>query len=329
MRPSKYGRDAWHAASSGDRYPRLLNISRPSQTVRRVAFRFRAVRASSPGSTQRPRLTPPISTLLANCRRISVDSLLSDGCIWLPNPLPAFIATPLFAVCTGATDRGDRRPGQKGHLMSTSSANLVAPIAGVSILSRRRVVLTGLTGALASMAGHATPSMSAADTPTFRSGRYQFTMIRPQRELPSIRLFRLEGGTVDLASLRGKPVLLNFWASWCAACRMELPILNRQYERAWRGSLHVLAVSEDRGSRSTVDQFVKALQLRSLPIYLDPNGYVATSDSENRRNAPFALYGMPITYLISSSGGIVGYLPGAADWSSPEANDFIEYLRNT
>ena len=38
---------------------------------------------------------------------------------------------------------------------------------------------------------------------------------------------------------------------------------------------------------------------------------------------------MPITYFISSSGLIVGYLPGAADWSSAEANDFIEYLRNT
>ena len=213
--------------------------------------------------------------------------------------------------------------------MTTTPTNFVAPKAGDSIPSRRRIVLTGLTGALASMASHTVASRSAADPPTFRSGRYQFTTIRPQRELPSIRLFRLEGGTVDLSSLRGKPVLLNFWASWCAACRTELPILNRQYERAWRGSLHVLAVSEDRGSRSTVDQFVKVLQLRALPIYLDPNGYVATSDSENRRNAPFALYGMPITYFISSSGLIVGYLPGAADWSSAEANDFIEYLRNT
>jgi thiol-disulfide isomerase/thioredoxin len=179
------------------------------------------------------------------------------------------------------------------------------------------------------MASHAIASMSAADPPTFRSGRYQFTTIRPQRELPSTRLFRLEGGTVDLWSLLGKPLLLNFWASWCAACRTDLPLLNRQYETAWHDSLHVLAVSEDRASRSTVDQFVKALQLRTLLIYLDPNGFVATSDSENRRNAPFALYGMPITYLISSSGLIVGYIPGAADWSSAEASDFIEYLRNT
>jgi hypothetical protein len=94
-------------------------------------------------------------------------------------------------------------------------------------------------------------------------------------------------------------------------------------------SLHVAAVSEDRGSRDMVERFIETLELRTLPIYLDPNGYVAYSDSGNSRNAPFALYGMPITYLISSSGLIVGYMPGAADWSSAAANDLIEYLRNT
>jgi thiol-disulfide isomerase/thioredoxin len=167
-----------------------------------------------------------------------------------------------------------------------------------------------------------------AEAPVFQSGRYQFTMLRPQRELPAIRLFRLEGGTLDLASLRGKPVLVNFWASWCAACRDELPILERQYASAWRGNLHVLAVSEDRGDRQAVQRFVKTLKLRSLPVFLDPNGYVASSDRENHRNAPFALYGMPITYLVSASGLIVGYMPGAADWSSAPASNLIDYFRN-
>ncbi|WP_161491836.1 TlpA disulfide reductase family protein [Bradyrhizobium centrolobii] len=169
----------------------------------------------------------------------------------------------------------------------------------------------------------------AQDIPTFKSGRYQFTTIWPQQPLPSIRLFRLEGGTIDLLSLRGKPILLNFWASWCAACRTELPVLERQYRSAWRKNLHVAAVSEDRGARETVERFVKTLQLRTLPIYLDPNRYVAHSDSANERNAPFTLYAMPITYLIASSGTIIGYMPGVADWSSPAADSLIEYLRNS
>jgi hypothetical protein len=79
----------------------------------------------------------------------------------------------------------------------------------------------------------------------------------------------------------------------------------------------------------TVEHFIRALELGTLPIYLDPNGYVAHSGSDNSKSAPFALYGMPITYLIASSGMIMGYMPGAADWSSEAANGLIEYLRRT
>jgi thiol-disulfide isomerase/thioredoxin len=219
--------------------------------------------------------------------------------------------------------------GYSGLPMVTSRSDAAPVRPSVDAPTRRDFVLSGLVGTLASLASPAIASPQAVDIPTFESGRYQFTIIRPQREVPSIRLFRLEGGTIDLSSLRGKPILLNFWASWCAACRTELPILERQYRSAWQNNLHVVAISEDRSSRETVEHFVKTIELRTLPIYFDPNGYVAYSDSANERNAPFALYGMPITYAIASSGRVVGYMPGAADWSSAAANDLIEYLHNT
>jgi thiol-disulfide isomerase/thioredoxin len=194
--------------------------------------------------------------------------------------------------------------------------------------SRRDVLLRALAGMAAGLA----PPAAAApvdDVPSFESGRYQFTILRPREKLPSVRLFRLDGGTTDLSSLLGKPILLNFWASWCAACRMELPALERRYRDAWRGRVHVAAVSEDRGPREAVARFVKSLDLKALPIFLDPNGYVAHSDGDNVKNAPFALYGMPITYVVSSSGAVVGYMPGDADWLSSAADDLIEYLGRT
>ena len=162
--------------------------------------------------------------------------------------------------------------------------------------------------------------------PQFTSDGNQFTILEPQRQVPSLRLFRLEGGTLDLRSLRGMPVLLNFWASWCAACRKELPVLDRLYRGPLRGRLHVLAVSEDRSDRRTVEQFVDELGIKMLPIFLDPAGYAAFSDAANRKSAPFALYGMPITYAITASGLIAGYMPGAADWSAPSAQRLIEFL---
>lgn len=171
------------------------------------------------------------------------------------------------------------------------------------------------------------PTRAETLPPAFRSGDRQLTFVVPRRMLPSLRLFSLAGGTLDLASLRGKPVLLNFWASWCPACRTELPLLDRLGEQAHELGLIVLAVSEDRGSREEVSRFVKSLGIRSLPIYLDPHGYVGHTDPD-RTGAPFALYGMPVTYLIAGSGWIVGYMPGAVDWSERPETALIEYLRN-
>jgi thiol-disulfide isomerase/thioredoxin len=192
-------------------------------------------------------------------------------------------------------------------------------------LSRRSVALGGLIGAASCLLAGPAAMAEPREAPLFRSGNFEFTTIRPQFQLPSVRLFGLEGGTIDLASLRGRPILLNFWASWCAACKTELPLLDRLHASA---DVHVVAVSEDQGGRAVVTPFVKALGIRRLPIYLDPNGYVGHSDPDNARNAPFALYGMPITYLIANSGLVVGYMPGSADWDSAQANALIDYLRN-
>ena len=202
--------------------------------------------------------------------------------------------------------------------------------AGVPLMAdwhpQRRAVIGGIVSCVASLATKAVAAAPGLDIPVFDSGQYQFAIMRPKRQLPSIRLFRLQGKTTDLSSLRGKPILLNFWATWCAACRTELPILDRLSEINSRTGLHVFAVSTDRSDRSVVDRFVRALNIRSLPIYLDPNGYVAFSDKENSKNAPFALYGMPVTYAIAASGLVVGYMPGAADWTSEAATKLIEYL---
>jgi thiol-disulfide isomerase/thioredoxin len=202
------------------------------------------------------------------------------------------------------------------------------PAAASNPPSRRHIVLSGLAGA-AGAAVHRAPAAPADAAPSFSSGHYQFTIIRPAQELPSIRLFGLDGRTIDLQSLRGTPIVLNFWASWCAACRTELPVLERLHTDNRRGGLHVLAVSEDRGTRDSVERFVGGLHIPTLPLYWDPHGYVAYSDDANSRKAPFALYGMPITYLVASSGQVIGYIQGAADWASPAAADLIAFLRST
>lgn len=171
-----------------------------------------------------------------------------------------------------------------------------------------------------------TARASEAAVPRFPSSPSRLAILRPQTTVPSIRLFRFDGGSVDLASLVGSPIVLNFWASWCAPCRIELPALDRLQKRFANERLRVLAISQDRGARAVVERYLRTLSLRSISQFWDPNGYVAYSNVSNPRNAPFALYGMPISYLISRSGRIVGYIAGVADWTEDFATQLMRYL---
>jgi thiol-disulfide isomerase/thioredoxin len=135
----------------------------------------------------------------------------------------------------------------------------------------RHQVMLGLAASLLSAATAREARTRIVDVPSFSSGRYQLTILQPRQAIPSLILFPLNGKPLNLASMRGRPVLLNFWATWCAACRMEMPILDRLQQREASSGLEVIAVSEDRSGRRVVQRFADRLKLRHLKIYLDPS----------------------------------------------------------
>jgi thiol-disulfide isomerase/thioredoxin len=184
----------------------------------------------------------------------------------------------------------------------------------------RRAALLGLIGGPLLATQHAVAL--EFDPPPFGSARHQFRLLRPQRTLPAAGVLRLDGTSLDLATLRDRAALVNFWATWCAACRRELPLLD-QLQARMAGAVRVVAISTDRGGRAAVAPFVRELRLRHLAIGLDPDGRVAHPDADT---APFGLYGMPITYVIAPAGRIIGYVPGEADWTSDAAHAFLEYV---
>ena len=148
--------------------------------------------------------------------------------------------------------------------------------------------------------------------------------------MPPLRLRRVDGKVVDFAALPKGPMIINFWATWCAACRTELPILDALHRRLLPRGFHVVAISKDKGdSAGVVARYAKQLGVKALPLYLDPNDDVAYSDRSNPRGAPFALYGMPVSYLVRRSGVLAGYMPGAADWDTKEAAALLDYLDRT
>jgi thiol-disulfide isomerase/thioredoxin len=188
----------------------------------------------------------------------------------------------------------------------------------------RRTVVAGMMGTAASLAMPVLPARAGAGgPPPFATVRHQFTEIRGARPVPAVPIPRLGGGAFDLTSLRGKVVLVNFWATWCPACRTELPILDRLAESG-RAELAVVAITTDR-DRSLVAPFVKKLRLRHLTIGFDPGGLVARAGASDGIDTPFALYGMPISFVLGITGQVEGYLTGEADWLSTEARRLFDY----
>ncbi|WP_338695365.1 TlpA disulfide reductase family protein [Bradyrhizobium sp. 26S5] len=186
----------------------------------------------------------------------------------------------------------------------------------------RRAIVAGMLGAGASLALPQAPVRAASGPPPFGTIRHQFTLVQGARPVPQVAIPALAGGALDLTSFKGRMVLVNFWATWCAACRTELPMLDR-LAASGRNDLAVVAISTDR-NRALVPPYVKQFKLRSLAIGFDPGGLISRVDAAEL-DTPFALYGMPISFLIGVSGQVEGYMTGEADWLSAEAGRLFDY----
>lgn len=124
-----------------------------------------------------------------------------------------------------------------------------------------------------------------------------------------------DGNTIRLEDFRGKVVFLNFWATWCIPCRLEMPAMERLY-RAFKGQgFVVLAVNVQEGP-AAVRAFVRELKL-TFPIALDPKGTAAMA---------YLVRGLPATYLIDRKQRIVGRAIGAREWDGKDGRAYIGEL---
>lgn len=115
---------------------------------------------------------------------------------------------------------------------------------------------------------------------------------------PAFSLQRLTGsGDLSLASLRGKTVVLNFFASWCHPCKREAPVLEQLWRRHRGDHLVVLGVDTGPDAANDGRRFVQAHGI-TYPVVFDPNADIAA----NR----YAVPGLPVTYVLNAQGRIVG-----------------------
>jgi len=130
-------------------------------------------------------------------------------------------------------------------------------------------------------------------------------------------LVDLNGTDVTLNAMRGKVVLLNFWATWCPACRSEMPSLENLY-RDFRSDhdFAVLTVSIDQDGKPAVTQFM-ANNGYDFPVLLDPS---------NAASAAYGVSGIPSTFVIGRDGQIIWNCAGALNWSDPTVRAALKKL---
>lgn len=133
--------------------------------------------------------------------------------------------------------------------------------------------------------------------------------------LPALQGTDLAGRPWRVADLRGRPVLLNFWATWCEPCRSEMPSLQQLAQRYGTSELAVIAINFKQ-SLAAVRNFMKSTAL-ALPVVLDPDGANARA---------LDVHVFPTTLLIAADGTPRFRVRGEMDWTAREADRLVSQL---
>lgn len=136
------------------------------------------------------------------------------------------------------------------------------------------------------------------------------------RIAPDFTLKNEEGAKVSLSALKGKVVLVHFWATWCSPCVAEFPTLNVLYQKMPKDHFVILAISQDEEGKRAIDVFRKKV----------PFDFSAVLDPKQDISDLYGTYRLPETYLVNKEGMIVKKFIGPQDWSQPKIQEKIKQI---
>ena len=158
-------------------------------------------------------------------------------------------------------------------------------------------------------------SLSSAETP-YKT--LELSIYPPHTEPPPLVGQTVTGSSISLAALKGKAVLLTFWASWCAECLTEMPLFEQLHREFASQGLVILGINV-REEKETIQRYAKDFGL-TFPLVLDPDGQVTQS---------YGVIGLPTTILINRDGKTGALAVGSRDWGSAPARTIIQGLLTT
>lgn len=213
-------------------------------------------------------------------------------------------------------DRNDAAAPQK---RGAKRLRLLA-LGGVVVLAGILAVLYGM-GRLGKEGPAACPQAEAATArldPLIHGEVAAFGLSKPARVAPDLSFNGPDGKPLNLASFRGKTVLVNLWATWCVPCRKEMPTLGKLQAELGGPDFEVVAINVDTARLDRPKAFLQDAGVTNLLFYADPTANVLQElKSEGQ------LLGLPTTLLIDRNGCELGTMAGPAEWASPEAEQLV------
>jgi len=164
------------------------------------------------------------------------------------------------------------------------------------------------------------PASAGAEPPLaqYATGQLQNLVVHEApKPLADARFQDGAGAETRFDAFRGKVVLVNLWATWCAPCRHEMPSISRLQTARGGSDFVVAAISVDRGGAEKSLAFLKEVEADNLPLFIDPTTKIGRA---------LGAYGLPITILLNRKGNEVARLVGPAEWDSAEALALVDAL---
>ena len=165
-----------------------------------------------------------------------------------------------------------------------------------------------------------TANAALADTSkleAMRTGTMKKLIFSEPAEVSQVAFTHAEGGEFTLGGFEGKHVLVNFWATWCAPCRKEMPMLSDLQTEFGGDDFEVVTIATGRNDVGGIKRFLAEIEVDNLPLYLDPKSALARD---------MAVLGLPITLILDPEGREIARMRGDAEWNSDSAKAIIAAL---
>lgn len=159
---------------------------------------------------------------------------------------------------------------------------------------------------------------TAADLAALKAGDMaKLVVYEEPLAVPELPFTDESGAEHSLKDFRGKAVLVNFWATWCAPCRKEMPALDALQGAMGGARFAVVTIATGRNPQAQIQRFFAEAGVTRLPRYQDERQQLARA---------MGVMGLPVSVLIDREGREVARLIGDADWNAPEARKVIAAL---